>query len=432
MRRLSVGFVLIILAGVLAACGDMGNHFGEFRQQPPPPTVAQKITANMPIIPGKAAHASLPIYIAAYNGGIAVPIGTALANPLIVNTNYKGYVQFSSPTGPTGQKYNHLSLQAVPPSIEVYYTKPAGVNPCSGSEPPAVVTVFNHDANPQYVTVDLNGCSTGPSPSPTPSTKPTKSPKPTPSPSTKPSSSPTPTPQPIVKRLSLSMPATPNPVSPGTFPLIVTAFGPNGKAIPTGTTLVNPIQLTSNSSCSISFSFGNQTATSLTIPTAPGSVNVVYAPPTASCTPPNTIIITALDIDATPQTAQFSILGGTATVASLTFSMLSNPNIGSEGVYPFFITAKDASGATIPAGEALTNPILLSSNAACATGFGVTTNPGTFTGTFRITNTQTQVYIAFAPPGSPQNTCAGPPVGGNVIVTGIAAGGVSQTYSFPY
>ena len=433
MRRLTVAFVILISAAMLAACGDMGDHFGEFRQAPPGPQTATKITVNMPIIPGsKVGSAKLPMYVTAYNAaGQAITIGNNLANPIVITTNYEGFVTFSSPTGPTGNKYKHLSLQAAPPTITVYYRKPP-VNVCSAGEPPVVVTVYNHDANPQFVTENLSGCNGGggspsPSPSPSPSTKPTKSPKPTPTPS--PTSSPV---QPTVKKLTLAMPATPNPLSPGTFTLVVTAYGSNGKPFATGTVLTNPIQLSSNSSCSVSFSYNNLNGTTISLPSAPGSVAVVYSPPSATCTPPSQIVITAFDLDATPQTSQFAILGGTATVASISFSMLSPPNTVSSGVYPLFITAKDSTGATIPYGVSLTNAIQLSSNASCATGFGVTTNPGSFTGTFQLTSTQTQVYIGFAPPGNSGNTCAGPPAGGNVIITGIAAGAASNTFSFLY
>src|SRR5579862_196390 len=254
MRRLTVAFLILFSAAVLAACGDTGDHFGEFRQAPPGPVTVQQLQVSMPIIPGPFVTAAKNnLFIVAKNGGQSVPQGTSLANPIIVTTNYVGYVTFSSPTGPAGKQYKSLSLQAAPPQLVVYYTRPRNVVFCRPGIPDVVVTVYNHDANPPFVTTDLTGCSTV-SPSPSSSASPTTSPKPTKSPKPTPSASPTPQGN-LVKRLALSMPATPNPLSPGTFTLVVTAFNGSGQAIPTGTVLANPIQLTSNSSCSINYSF---------------------------------------------------------------------------------------------------------------------------------------------------------------------------------
>jgi len=419
MRRLTVAFLVLISAAILAACGDTGDHFLEFRQNPPGATTVSKLALTMPIVASHYTRSGkFKLYITAYDGkGHAVAQGTQLANPITLHSNYEAGVTFS---GPTGSGKTSMAFGSAPGTITVTYTAPR--NPCS---PVIAVVAYNQNANPQSVVQDLVGdCPKGsPSPSPTPSTKPTKSPKPTPSP--------TPTAQPIVKKISLSMPATPNPLSPGTFTMVVTAFDPSGKTIAPGTTLIDPIQLTSNSSCSVSFSFtgssGTISGTSVTLAQAPGSVTVTYSPPSGTCIPPSTITISAFDVDASPQTAQFSILGGTATVTSIALSFLSAPDTNSTGVYPLFVTAS-GSGGTIPFGESLTNPIQFSSN-SCAVSFGVTTNPATFTSTYRMSSTQTQVYVQFEPLVDPAH-CT--PAGGTVTITSIAAGGVAQTISFPY
>jgi hypothetical protein len=226
------------------------------------------------------------------------------------------------------------------------------------------------------------------------------------------------------------MPSTPNPLSPGTFTLVVTAYNSAGKPIAPGTLLINPIQLTSNSSCSIGFipPGGSSGASSLQLQNAPGSVNITYSPPSASCTPPSQITITAYDHDA-PSIATFSILGGTATVTGITLNMLAQPNTTSAGVYPLFVNATGAGGA-IPFGVTLTNPIQLSSNASCSTTFGITLNPGTFTTTYLMTSTQTQVYVSF----NPANPTCTAPAGGNVILQAIASGSppINTTLAFPY
>lgn len=415
MRRLSVAFLVLISAAILAACGDTGDHFLEFRQNPPGATTVSKLAVTMPVVASHyTKHGSFKLYVTAYDGkGHAIAQGTQLANPITLHSNYEAGVTFS---GPSGSAKTSMAFGSAPGTITVTYTAPK--NPCN---PVIAVVAFNQNANPQTAVQDIVGdCPKGsPSPSASPSTKPTKSPKPTPSP--------TPTPQPIVKKISLSMPATPNPLSPGTFTLVVTAFDPSGKTITPGTTLIDPIQLTSNSSCSVTFSASSASGTAVTLATAPGSVTVTYSPPSTTCTPPTTITISAFDVDASPQTAQFSILGGTATVTNIALSFLTNPDTASDGVYPLFVSAS-GSGGTIPFGESLTNPVQFSSN-SCAVGFGVTTDPSKFTSTYRMTSTQTQVYVQFSPADNPTK-CT--PAGGIVTITSIASGGVSQTISFPY
>lgn len=419
MRRLTVAFLVLISAAILAACGDTGDHFGEFRQATPGPTSVKKLQLVMPIIASQyTKHAVLKLYITAYDGkNEAIPQGTTLANPITLHSNWSG-VTFTV----GGKQVTSAAFGSAPATISVTYNAPK--NPCN---PVVGVIAYNQNANPQTDVFDVVDCpktSPSPSSSPTggPTTKPTKSPKPTPSP--------TPVPSPIVKKISLSMPATPNPLSPGTFTMVVTAFGPTGAAIKPGTTLVNPIQLTSNSSCSVSFTSTTSSGASghsVTLTQAPGSVTVTYTPPSTTCTPPASIVISAFDVDASPQTAQFSILGGTATVTGVALSFLSNPDPISNGVYPLFVAAS-GSGGTIPFGESLTNPVQFSSN-SCAVGFGATTNPGSFTSTYRMNSTQTQVYVQFNPADNPAH-CT--PTGGIVTITSIASGGVSQTINFPY
>jgi hypothetical protein len=237
--------------------------------------------------------------------------------------------------------------------------------------------------------------------------------------------SPTPTPSAAtVSRVTLSMPSTPNPLSPGTFSLVVSAFSSAG-AIPPGTPLKNPINLTSNSSCSVTFQSGTNSGTALSLDTAVSNVTLNYVPPSTQCSPPAQVILSAFDADATPQSTTFSLLGGTSTVASITLSMLQPPDPQSVGTYPLFVTAKDSGGNVIPYGQTLTNPILFSSNASCATQFG--TDPaGNFNQLYSMTNSTSQIYVQFNPQIGP--SCPSP-AGGNVIVTAIAPTGTSGTVS---
>ncbi|MBV8148223.1 MAG: hypothetical protein JO092_03950 [Candidatus Eremiobacteraeota bacterium] len=423
MRRLAVAFVILSFAAVLAACGDTGDHFLDFAKTPPTPVVVQSMLITMPIVPGPGNRGGkFKLYLTAYNAGKAIRQGTQLQNPIILNTNYTGFVKFGGPNGPfaSGRTY-----QSAPGPITVEYTRPA--DPCS---PVVGITAFNHDASPTLATFNLvQGCHAHPTPTPStgpttsPTTKPTKSPKPTPTPTGPPS--------PTVAKLSLAVPGpTPNPLSPGTFAMVVTAFNSAAQTIPPGTTLTQPIILTSNSSCSVTFSFAGASGTTLTLTTAPGAVTFTYTPPSAGCTPPNPILITAFSNTATPQTTNFSLLGGTATVTGLAIAPLAVPDPVSEGVYPMFVTA-NASYGTIPLGVTLNNPVQWSSNYACGVGFGDTNNPGSFTPTFRQTSTLTQVYFEFNPTNP--SKCP-PPAAGRVIITVLANGSpqVSATYSYPF
>jgi hypothetical protein len=429
MRRLAVAFVILSFAAVLAACGDTGDHFLDFAKTPPTPAVVTSVELQMSLIasPGTRAYTFKNGLILNLTGAGGVPIkpGTTLENPVFLKTNYPGYVEFGGLNGPYLSSRGYYSA---PGPITVKYTRPPG----GACNPTAVIVAYTvHASN---ATQDVVSCgvhpssspSTRPSTSPTssPTTKPTKSPKPTPTPTTPPS--------PTVAKLSMAVPGpTPNPVSPGTFTLVVTAFNSVGQAITPGTTLTQPIILTSNSSCSISFSFAGASGTSLTLTTAPGAVTFTYTPPAAGCTPPNPILLTGFSNTASPQTTNFAVLGGTATVTTLGLSVLATPNSVSIGVYPLFVTA-GASYGTIPLGVTLNNAVEFSSNDACAVTFGVTTNPDTFTETFRMTSTQTQVYFQFNPTNP--SKCPPPAGGGPVIITAIAAGTppVNTTYSFPF
>jgi len=208
--------------------------------------------------------------------------------------------------------------------------------------------------------------------------------------------------------------------------MIVTAFDANGNVIAPGTPLKNPIQLGSNASCNISFvTASSGTETSATLKTAVGSIPVQYS---IACAPPSQIVITAFDLDATPQSVTLSVLGGTSTVATMTLSMIVNPGTGTIGVYPLFVTAKDSTGAVIPYGQSLTFPIQLSSNAANCLTFG-TSPSGAFSNFFNLTDSVSQVYILFDPNISV--TCRAPTYG-TVTIQAIATGATSASYQFPF
>ena len=116
-RRLVWAFSLVCTATVLAACGDAGDHFGEFRKNPPSPAVASKIAIAMPIIAGpKTPSGNFKLYVTAYTvDGTAVPVGTQLQNPIVVNSNDPKGVLFGS------SKLTVLQFTAAPGPISVSY-----------------------------------------------------------------------------------------------------------------------------------------------------------------------------------------------------------------------------------------------------------------------------------------------------------------------
>ena len=152
-RRLVWALSIVCSATVLAACGDTGDHFGEFRKNPPSPAIASKIAIAMPIIAGpKTLSGNFKLYVTAYvSDGSAVPVGTQLQNPIVINSNDPKGVLFGS------SKLTVLQFTAAPGPISVSY-KQTTPNACT--KPVAAVTAFNHDADPQVVDMKVVACPT--------------------------------------------------------------------------------------------------------------------------------------------------------------------------------------------------------------------------------------------------------------------------------
>ena len=110
----------------------------------------------MPIIAGPNTRSGqFKLYVTAYNDGAALPVGTQLQNPIVVNSTDTKRIRFGS------SKVTKLLFSAAPGPISVSYE--ADSYPCT--PPIATVTAFNHDANPQVVAMQIVGC---PTPTPAP------------------------------------------------------------------------------------------------------------------------------------------------------------------------------------------------------------------------------------------------------------------------
>ncbi len=150
MRHATVA-ILIVFSGVaLAACGDTGDHFLEFRQAPPPPAVVDKVALAMPVIASKStAHATFKLYVTAYGeNGSALPQGTTLVNPITVHSNWSGLTMYVQ-----GKHVTAAAFGSAPATIVVTYTAPS--HPC---EPPVGFSAFNQNADPQTVVLDAVKC----------------------------------------------------------------------------------------------------------------------------------------------------------------------------------------------------------------------------------------------------------------------------------
>ena len=357
----------------------------------------ESLSLSMLSKPNKSTSGIYPFFVTAKDAkGHAIANGTPLSNPIALTSNAACVTTFGATAGALASS---LTLTTATSQIYLGYNPILATATCPA---PAAVQISATASGAKAAKFDF----TGTSPTPTPSAA-------------------------TVSRVSLAMPSTPNPLSPGTFSLVVTAFGSSG-AIKPGTPLKNPINLTSNSSCSVSYQSGTTSGAALSLTTAVPSVTLNYTQPSGGCTPPAQIILSAFDVDAAPQSTSFALLGGTSTVASMTLSMLNPlPDPSTIGIYPMFVTAKDSNGKTIPYGQTLTNPILFSSNLSCGTFFG--TDPaGNFNPLYSMTNSTSQIYVQFNPV---QAGCP-PPSLGIVKVTAIApvgtSGIISTMFSWPF
>lgn len=149
MRRLTVAFLVLISAAILAACGDTGDHFLEFRQSTPGPAVVKKIAISMPIVASvKTKHAVFKLYVTAFDAkGQTIAQGTSLQNPITLHTNWTG-VTFKV----KGKQVNAAAFGSAPATITVTYNAPP--NPCS---PIVGVVAFDQDANPQTTAFHIVG-----------------------------------------------------------------------------------------------------------------------------------------------------------------------------------------------------------------------------------------------------------------------------------
>jgi hypothetical protein len=149
MRRLTVVLLMLISATSLAACGDTGDHFGEFRQAPPPPTVVDQVILTMPLIASKnTGHASLKLYVTGYNNGAAIPQSVTLSTPIIVRSNWSGLTMLVN-----GKQVTAAAFGSAPGPISVTYNAPA--RPCN---PVVGFAAYNQTASPQTDVVDAVKC----------------------------------------------------------------------------------------------------------------------------------------------------------------------------------------------------------------------------------------------------------------------------------
>lgn len=150
MRRLTVAFLSIFCAAMLAACGDTGDHFFEFKKQVPPPAVVDHMALVMPLVATrKTKHASLKLYVTAYTHKSVVAQGTTLSNPIIIHSNWSGLTMLVN-----GKQTTAAAFGSAPGTISVTYTAPS--SPC---KPVVGFVAYNQSAIPQSIVIDAVKCS---------------------------------------------------------------------------------------------------------------------------------------------------------------------------------------------------------------------------------------------------------------------------------
>lgn len=151
MRHLTVAFLTLVCATGLAACGDTGDHFLEFRPAPSPPATVDHLVLNMPLIATKSTqHASLKLYVTAYQEKGAIAQGTTLSNPITIHSNWSGLTMLVK-----GKQTTAAAFGSAPATIMVTYNAPP--NPCN---PKVGFVAFNQSAIPQTVVQYAVQCST--------------------------------------------------------------------------------------------------------------------------------------------------------------------------------------------------------------------------------------------------------------------------------
>ncbi|MBV8490151.1 MAG: hypothetical protein JO199_06430 [Candidatus Eremiobacteraeota bacterium] len=411
MRRFAVVLFFIAAAAGLGACGDAGDHFLEFRQNPsnnPTTSPTQGPTTSptqgpstspggtqtvatmqiaMIATPDPASQGIYPLVISAKNSkGQKIAAGSKLAVPILLSSNATCTTQFQNGYG--GAAASQISLSTLAQPFLVY--NPVNSSSCA----PADVTILATSGSAKAAKFTF--------PAATP-----------------------PTSGVVVTKVALSIPSTPNPNSPGTFTLVVSPFTHSGKAIGIGEPVRNPIVLQTNSSCNIQFQLNGTTASSVSLDSNVGSVTVQYKPSTPSC-PSSVVTVSAFDIDARPQTASIEVVGsaGSSTVKSLALSMVATPSPSTNGTYALLLKAVDSNGKVIANGQPLAGPIEISSNAACVVGFG--TGNGTLTPSLSLNSQLNQIVLAYSPSAA-TGACPAP---SKVTLAAVASGAKSAEFSF--
>jgi len=149
MRRLAISISLSAFTFVLTACGDAGDHFGEFRQQPQPqnPATVAHMTIRLPTHVNRNG-AAFPVALAAVDGnGFAIAPGTQLREPFTINSNAACSVTFNV-DGTTGAA---VTANSWPKTNIVATFKPSKI----GCKTPSTVKIsaYDLDATPQTVSV---------------------------------------------------------------------------------------------------------------------------------------------------------------------------------------------------------------------------------------------------------------------------------------
>ncbi|MGZ3496451.1 MAG: hypothetical protein ACXWNK_16000 [Vulcanimicrobiaceae bacterium] len=288
----TAGF-LLLLAMLVAGCGDTGDHFLEFRKNAAPatssptlPSTVAKIVLSMPSYSlVRTQGGSYPLGITTYDAkGNLIPIGARFTYPVSISSDSSGYIAFTNAAG--GNSSTTISVPDTMTQVYVTYDpcESTTTQPCTGDSQNINLMAISAGATSASLTLAtvVPTVSNGPPP---------------------------------VTEIALAVLGPMRaPGTAGTYPLQITARS-NGAQIPLGSAFLYPISLTSNDSCEVSFgtnpAITSYNTSTFSVPNSMTQVYVSYNPGLTAQTPcvvppPPQIVITATDQSAaSPATLTF-------------------------------------------------------------------------------------------------------------------------------
>jgi len=439
MKLIHTSLVVAVSLMSLTACnGGLPNVLNAHPAPRPPaatpaPTMAASVALSLSSPVNLTAAGVYPVAISVKDAnGTVIPAGTVLANPVVLSSNNSASIGLSLSLTTTTTSSNKRAASQKRVALDATPVPSATPTPLASASPTAapvviatlapvitttptvpVASVTMSVVQPLvYLTFTPTGVTTGlvltaTTPNIAKATTLAISPA-----NSTPTPMPTSIPPTTVATVSLGLSAPVNLTTSGTYTVVVGLKDANGAAIPAGTVLANPIVVTSNVSSEIGLSLtanGNSSG-SVSISTAQPQLYLTYTAGSVTtglvvtATTPN--ISTATQLPISPGTPGQNV-AATATVGSVGLALSATPNLAAAGTYSVVVTLKDNTGAVIPTGTALTNQVVLTTNAASSIGLSLT-QIGTPTTSVTLAAGQSIVYVTYTASACSSAACLSP------------------------